>query len=280
VIPEGRYDATWDGFTCKIKKPQQGLDLNATFRRAGDRNSSSWARVRIPRREPEVRAVVRFHRAPSELCGGTTFHTWSGVLLRPFEQHSDDEMDAEDLWVYQAMGKKGTEVTGYPGHLGVSRVPLSPEVRDRRNVRLDLRAPRLVLLGGRDLVADARGGITNYKYIDWFRDHAIEDDLKLFRWSEEKLGGAAHRPWKPFDHPQLGKVEIGGWDRFQAFGNPPLPRLERSSRAFRAGCCGSRSSRPSSSSCTRARPPGAVTGRLRWWSRTRAGLPSYVASAR
>ena len=70
-------------------------------------------------------------------------------------------------------------------------------------------------------------GITDYKFIDWFRDHPIEDDLKLFRWSEEKLEGRAHRPWKAFEHPQLGKVEIGGWDRFHAFGNPPLPLLDR-----------------------------------------------------
>jgi hypothetical protein len=75
-------------------------------------------------------------------------------------------------------------------------------------------------------------GITGYKFIDWFRDHPIEDDLALYRWSEEKLGGAAHRPWRPFDHPQLGKVEIGGWDRFHAFGNPPLPLLEREIARF------------------------------------------------
>ena len=75
-------------------------------------------------------------------------------------------------------------------------------------------------------------GITDYKFIDWFRDHPIDDDLKLFRWSEEKLRGAAHHGWKPFDHPQLGRVEIGGWDRFHAFGNPPLPLLARELARF------------------------------------------------
>jgi hypothetical protein len=75
-------------------------------------------------------------------------------------------------------------------------------------------------------------GITDYKYIDWFRDHPVDDDLKLFRWSEDRLDGAAHRPWRPFDHPQLGRVEIGGWDRFHTFGNPPLPLLEREVSRF------------------------------------------------
>ena len=39
-------------------------------------------------------------------------------------------------------------------------------------------------------------------------------------------------PWKPFDHPQLGKVEIGGWNRFHAFSNPPPQFLERELARF------------------------------------------------
>jgi len=75
-------------------------------------------------------------------------------------------------------------------------------------------------------------GIKNYKYIDWFRDHPIEDDLKLYRWNVDKLGGVAHIPWKPFDHPQLGRIEIGGWNRFHAFGNPPPAFLEHEIARF------------------------------------------------
>ena len=75
-------------------------------------------------------------------------------------------------------------------------------------------------------------GIEGYKYIDWFRDHPPEDDLKLIRWSDAALDGIAHIPWKPFDHPQLGKVEIGGWNRFHAFSNPPPKFLERELARF------------------------------------------------
>ena len=75
-------------------------------------------------------------------------------------------------------------------------------------------------------------GIEKYEYIDWFRDHPIDDDLKLYRWSRDKLGGVAHVAWKPFDHPQLGKIEIGGWNRFHAFSNPPPQFLERELARF------------------------------------------------
>ncbi len=32
------------------------------------------------------------------------------------------------------------------------------------------------------------------------------------RWNDEEEEGRAFTDWKPFDHPQLGPVEIGGGD--------------------------------------------------------------------
>ena len=39
----------------------------------------------------------------------------------------------------------------------------------------------------------------------------MEDDLKLIGWNDEQLGGKGFVDWYPFDHPQLGRVELGGW---------------------------------------------------------------------
>jgi hypothetical protein len=33
------------------------------------------------------------------------------------------------------------------------------------------------------------------------------------------------KPWTPFEHPQLGPVEIGGFDRQRTLRNPPVDRL-------------------------------------------------------
>ena len=32
----------------------------------------------------------------------------------------------------------------------------------------------------------------------------------------------AYMPWQPFDHPQLGKIELGGWNNMYTWRNPPL----------------------------------------------------------
>jgi hypothetical protein len=36
---------------------------------------------------------------------------------------------------------------------------------------------------------------------------------EMLRWNDEELGGKIFMDWKSYDHPQLGKVEIGGFVR-------------------------------------------------------------------
>jgi len=231
IVPEGRVE-DYDGFTLRIKRPVQGLDLNRNFPASWRQEFEQLGAGPYPTSEPEVRAVVDFVARHKNITGGISFHTWSGVLLRPFEHQPDEEMHAEDLWVYQATGRKGTELTGYP-HISVYH-----EFRYH---------PKSVIGGTFDWVYEHLGiyswvveiwspmreaGLADYKYIDWFRDHSPEDDLAVLRWSDEKLGGLAHIPWKPFDHPELGKVEIGGWNRFHAFSNPPPKYLQRELERF------------------------------------------------
>jgi murein tripeptide amidase MpaA len=231
IIPEGRLEG-YDGFTLKLKKTREGIDLNRNFPGNWRQEYEQLGAGPYPTSEPEVRAVADFIIKHPNISGGVAFHTWAGVLLRPFDHQPDTDMHAEDLWHYQRVGKKGTELTGYPN------ISVYHEFRYH---------PKQVIGGAFDWIYDHLGmfswvveiwspmreaGIEKYLYIEWFRDHPIEDDLKIFRWSEEKLGGAAHIPWKPFEHPQLGPVEIGGWNRFHAFGNPPLEFLERELERF------------------------------------------------
>src|SRR6266496_4382789 len=231
VLPEGRFEG-YDGFTLTVKKRVQGLDLNRNFPANWRQEYEQLGAGPFPTSEPEVRAVAEFISTHPNICGGVAFHTWSGVLLRPFDHLPDTEMHAEDLWHFQKVGAKGTEITGYPN------ISVYHEFRYH---------PKQVIGGAFDWIYDHLGmfswvveiwspmreaGIEKYLYIDWFRDHPIEDDLKIFRWSEDKLGGLAHAGWKPFDHPELGPIEIGGWNRFHAFGNPPPQFLEREVARF------------------------------------------------
>jgi hypothetical protein len=60
----------------------------------------------------------------------------------------------------------------------------------------------------------------------WYTGPSDEEELAVLRWYEEHYGrGVQHRDWTPFDHPQLGRVEIGGWDWLTSWSNPPGDRL-------------------------------------------------------
>jgi hypothetical protein len=167
------------------------------------------------------------------ICGAVLYHTFSGVNLRPPGRHPEDEYPPEDVWTYNAIGKKGEEITGYPA------ISVFHDFKYH---------PKEVITGvGDDWIFEHRGayawtteiwspqrqaGITDYKYIDWFRDHPFEDDLKMLKWSDEALGGNGHIDWYPYEHPQLGPVELGGWDAQYAFRNPPPDFLEKEVSPF------------------------------------------------
>jgi len=231
IVPEGTVE-DWDGYTLRMKRNKQGLDLNRNFPASWRQEFEQLGAGPYPTSEPETRAVVEFLTSHTNITGATTFHTWSGVLLRPFEHQADDEMHAEDLWFYKKTGDKGHELTGYPA------ISVYHEFRYH---------PKSVIGGTFDWLYEHLGvytwvveiwspmreaGIEKYDYIDWFRDHPIADDLKLWQWSEQQLGGLAHVPWRPYDHPQLGKIEIGGWNRFHAFSNPPPHLLAKELARF------------------------------------------------
>ena len=231
VLPEGRVRG-YDGFMFKVNRNREGLDLNRNFPAGWRQEFEQVGAGPYPASEPEVRAVVHFITHHANITGGVCFHTWSGVLLRPFGSRPDDEMPAEDLWVYQAQGAKGTELTGYPA------ISTYHEFRYH---------PKEVTSGGFEWIYEHLGlykwtveiwcpmreaGITDYKYIDWFRSHPVEDDLKLLAWSDTTLEGKGFVDWYPFEHPELGPVEIGGWNKLYAFNNPPPHLLENEVRRF------------------------------------------------
>jgi murein tripeptide amidase MpaA len=58
-------------------------------------------------------------------------------------------------------------------------------------------------------------------FIEFFRDPPEVASLKMLSWNDRELGGDGFVSWKPFDHPQLGRVELGGWKTKFTVQNPP-----------------------------------------------------------
>ena len=232
LLVEGPIE-DYDGALIHLQPDKQGLDLNRNFPTNWRQEYEQKGAGPYPTSEAEARALTHFIANHLNITGGVAFHTYSGVLLRPYDDRSDEAMPAEDLWTFQKIGQKGTDITGYPA------VSVFHDFRYH---------PREVITGGFDTwlydhlgmfswtveiwSPQRQAGIAEYKFTEWFREHPLEEDLKMLKWSDEALGGKGYVDWYPYDHPQLGPVELGGWDQLYAFRNPPAEFLEKEIAPF------------------------------------------------
>jgi murein tripeptide amidase MpaA len=232
LLPEGRL-AEYDGCLIRVQSPKEGLDLNRNFPAEWRGEAQQKGAGPYPASEPEVRAVVQFITDHRNLCGGVAFHTYSGVLLRPLSYRNDDELIPEDLWVYRKLGDKGTALTGYPAASAYHEFRYHPKEIITGALDDWLYEQQGLFAWTVEIWSPQRqAGIDNYRYIDWYRDHPAEDDHKLLKWNDEVLEGKGFVEWYAYDHPQLGRVELGGWDPLFTFWNPPPRLLEQEVARF------------------------------------------------
>ena len=156
LLPEGRVDG-YDGFTLRVKKRPQGLDLNRNFPGSWRQEFEQMGAGPYPTSEPEVRAVVDFLTRHTNITGGTAFHTWSGVPAAPVRQPGRRRHAGRGPLGLPGHRQEGQRADRLSGHLRLSRLSLPPQVGHRRDVSVGVRAPRHPVLGGGDLGADARG---------------------------------------------------------------------------------------------------------------------------
>ena len=60
-----------------------------------------------------------------------------------------------------------------------------------------------------------------------YNNDGVIDDLDRLIMNDEELGGTAFFNWKPYHHPDLGEVEIGGWNPKFFSQNPPASQMEK-----------------------------------------------------
>jgi murein tripeptide amidase MpaA len=226
LVPEGRIQ-NHDGVTIKVPPPLEGLDLNRNFPADWSPEHEQRGAGPFPTSEPEVRAMVQAVTDRPNVTGHIAYHTFSGVHLRPYAGHPDEDLPTHDLRAYKIIGGRGTELTGYPA------------VSVFHDFKYD---PKQTIKGGaHDWLYDHIGvyswttefwspqrqaGLKDYHFTEWIREHPVEDDLALVKWADENYPDA-YVDWYEFDHPELGKVELGGWDIINYWFNVPFDRLEQ-----------------------------------------------------
>jgi murein tripeptide amidase MpaA len=217
----------YDGVTIKVAPPLEGLDLNRNFPYEWTTENEQRGAGPYPTSEPEIRAMVQAVFDRPNITGHVAYHTFSGVHLRPYAGYPDDHFPPNDLRAYKLLGDEATRLTGYPAVSVHHDFKYEPNQSIKGSAHDWLYDHVGVFSWTTEFWSpQRRAGIEDYQYIEWLRDHSPEDDLKLLQWADRELDPGAYVDWYPFEHPQLGSVELGGWDVMGCWGNVPFKFLE------------------------------------------------------
>ncbi|MFB0518149.1 MAG: M14 family metallopeptidase, partial [Acidobacteriota bacterium] len=191
-----------------------GLDINRNYPARWQLAHKQRGGGRYPLSEPETRAEVDFIFDNPNIAMTEAYHTAAGVILRPFCNQPDSEFPPEDKRLYDAIGNKGTSITGY-SYGSVYEDFTSNKAYPRWGVFVDW---GYLHYGVTSFSTELWG--SQYAGKDYNEDGKITEEERL-RWSDEELDGAGFIPWKSFKHPQYGEIEIGGWQYKFISQNPP-----------------------------------------------------------
>ena len=208
-------------------RPEPGLDLTG-------RGRTQLGAGAYPLSEPETRAVVLFLLQHPNVSIGQTMDTAVPMHLRPpSTSRSEESIVPGDLALYRYFDEQGKKITGYP-YTGDVFWDYANATNDYREGDEEEEEP-----AGRPLFGHSPdfgyfyyGAIwygdelwSGGKVVDYDKDGKISE-LEVLRWNDEALAGQGFKNWARFSHPQLGEVEIGGFNPKFFRENPPAAVLE------------------------------------------------------
>ncbi len=207
-----------------VAKPLEGLDINRNY-------PANWSTTQrgggpYPLSEPETRAVAQFVVDHPNICGILNYHTTGGVNLSPPCATSDATMPLKDREVYKALGALAAETTGYPYITVYDAFPAIDErgTRSAAGGFIEWTWEGLGIWGISpelwDIVGKAGVTFPDVKQ-KLLHDPTEEEGVALLKWNDEHLKGEGFVNWHAHDHPQLGKVKIGGWHSKRVRQNAP-----------------------------------------------------------
>lgn len=222
LLAEGMIER-WDGYLVRTARPEASLDFNRNFPYGWRAEGEQFGAGPFPTSEPEVRAIVSFVTSHPNINTALCYHTFSGLLLRPYDDKADDVFEQHDLWLYERLAALGSELTGYRAGAVQELLRYHPKeviTGTEDSWLFDSLGVLAWTVELWDIVGAA--GIEREKPIEWFRNHPHSDDLQILEWYRGTIAdGDGYVDWRPFEHPQLGPVEIGGWNKLYSWRNPP-----------------------------------------------------------
>jgi len=185
-----------------------GIDMNRNFPREWGMEFEQKGAGPFPLSEPETRATIEFLNSHRNITGIFHGHTAAGFLYRLPSTSSWDNFGLEDQRLILELADMYATTT-------------------KQKVVPSYSNPRVHRHGTLISWAYWDYGVIGFVPEFWgaFPADANKDgkvtDEELLTWNDEKLDGKYFIKWQPYNHPQLGEVEIGGWNSRFITQNPP-----------------------------------------------------------
>jgi murein tripeptide amidase MpaA len=218
----------WDGLGVPREVRPWRMDFNRNYPAFWNPEGKQPGAGPYPLSEPETKALAEFVIGHPNIGAYVAFHTTGGVLLRPPSNGGDDTIDQADLEGFKRVGELCARITGHPCKSTYQafnypgQEALVKGADDWAYEHYGVQAYTFELWN-----PDLRAGNKGYAQIgvkgllELGPDEVDEAERKLLAWNDRELDGKGFVDWQPFEHPQLGRVEIGGWVPKFAMQNPP-----------------------------------------------------------
>ena len=228
LYPEGRI-ANFDG--RKVPDPyflsDNLYDFNRNFPYTWAPEPQQAGAGPYPGSAPETRAVLDFATAHPNIMVWLNLHTFGGVLIRPLGDKPDAKMNAGDLGLFEQVEAWMTEHTGYACVSGFHEFlyePDKPIHGDLSDYAYHQRGALAYVVELWDLFKQL--GIDRKKpFVDHYSKFTRKDMQALAEFDRQHNAGRIFGNWKKVQHPQLGEVEVNGFDPRVGIWNPPYERL-------------------------------------------------------
>lgn len=166
-----------------------------------------------PISEPETRCLVDFFRAHPNICVVLSCGTVGGKILHPNLDNSRIKAATGDQRLFAELSKRLEEITGYKS---------GPHPQGEGSfIQWCYESQGLVAFQPQLWCLGRAVGLEVIDSSAFVGERSEIDSLSVLRWLDREAPSVGYVPWSAFSHPQLGNVEIGGWDSRYSFLNPP-----------------------------------------------------------
>lgn len=228
LYPEGHI-ANFDGRTIPAPNflSDNLNDFNRNFPYAWAPEPQQAGAGHYPGSVPETRAVIDFATRHPNIMVWLNLHTFGGVLIRPLGDKPDSKIDPGDLGIFEQVEAWMTDHTGYACVSGFHEFLYEPEKPlhgDLSDYAYHQRGALAYVVELWDLFKQL--GIERKKpFVDHYTKFERKDMRALAAFDRQHNAGRIFGSWKKAVHPQLGEVEVNGFDPRVGIWNPPCERI-------------------------------------------------------